>query len=356
MWLARFSQEHDRDPQIRKEQRMKILFRSVSLVAIVAALISGAPAFGADAIHNGVDLWMTVAGQAHTSFANEPLPAGFFCEGSKPFTGTVNFKGAPLKVEPAGSLGSIDTVVRRLDDAKFNAKGEAVTRIQLMALSLVSTKPIETSCGQYDVAVSLTGQQPVTTMKIFQSDAFGGTYDAPLALNVKAVFTPVGGALRGRREVTRRIDLGPGSHSVWAYVNLPRYKQGVRVDTNGDGKPDTALPASSNFLAGVSPALLKSPPALPRLASTASGDTTSGTLGSGGSTGGGTGGTTTISCPAGQCPYQSCHCADPTTSSWNQSAAGCDHLHCIWTCAPSGATAPNGLAIACDTAAINNVD
>src|SRR5262249_14492006 len=157
----------------------------------------------------------------------------------QPFTGTVKFKGAPLAVEPAGSLGSIDTVVRRLDDAKFNAKGEATTRIQLIALSLVSTQPIETSCGKYDVAVSLTGKQPITTVKTSQPDASGGPYRAPLALNVKAVSPPATGDKSGRREVTRRIDLGPGTHSVWAYINLPRYKQGVRVDTKGDGRPDT---------------------------------------------------------------------------------------------------------------------
>jgi hypothetical protein len=315
---------------------MKSLFRSVALIAIVTALISGSPVLAGDAIHNGVDLWMTVAGFAQTSFADQPLPAGFFCESSQPFTGKVTFKGAPLAVAPTGSLGSIDTVVRRLDDAKFNAKGEATTRIQLMALSLVSSKPIETSCGKYDVAVQLEGKQPTTTMRIFQSDAFGGTYTAPLALNVKAVFTPVNGDPSGRREVTRRIDLGPGSNSVWAYVNLPRYKQGVRVDTNGDGRPDTVLPASSNFLAGVSPAVLKSPPPLPRLASTTSGTTS------------------TIACPAGQCPYQSCHCAAlDTNPQWNQSSTGCaqDHLHCIWTCAPSGATGSNGLAVACTAVA-----
>ncbi|HSS48962.1 MAG TPA: hypothetical protein VLX28_08445 [Thermoanaerobaculia bacterium] len=325
----------------------KALIRSAVGAALILALIGGSPLFAGETIHNGVDLWMTVSGFAQTSFANDPLPAGFFCEASQPFIGVVKFKGAPLAVEPAGSLGTIDTVVRRLDDAKFDAKGEAVTRIQLMALSLVSTKPIETSCGKYDVAVSLTGKQPVTTMKIFQTDAFGGTYTAPLALNVKAVFTPVNGDKSGRREVARRIDLGPGSHSVWAYVNLPRYKQGVRVDTNGDGKPDMVLPASSNFLAGVSPALLKSPPPLPRLAASISGG------GTGGTGGGGTGGGSGVSCPAGQCPYQSCHCADLSSNpQWNQSATGCtdDHLHCIWTCAPSGATAPNGLAIACETA------
>jgi hypothetical protein len=295
---------------------------------MILALIAGSPAFAGEVAHKGVDLWMTVAGFAQTSFADEPLPAGFFCESSQPFTGKVTFKGAPLGVEPAGSLGSIDTVVRRLDDAAFNSKGEATTRIQLMALSLVSSKPIETRCGQYNVAVQLEGKQPTTLMHIFQTDAFGGTYTAPLALNVKAVFTPVSGDPGGRREVTRRIDLGPASNSVWAYVNLPRYKQGVRVDTNGDGRPDTVLPASSNFLAGVSPAVLKSAPPLPRLAATA----TSGT----------TVAQPIIACPAGQCAYQSCHCAPTTTNpppQWNQSSTGCasDHLHCIWTCAPSNA-------------------
>jgi hypothetical protein len=288
---------------------MKSLIRSVVLIAIVVALISGSPAFAADAIHNGVDLWMTVAGFAQTSFADEPLPAGFFCEGSQPFTGKVAFKGVPFAVTPAGSLGGMDTAVRRLDDAAFNDRGEATTRIQLLALSLVSTKPIETSCGKYNVAVSLAGEQPVTTMKIFRTEALGGTYSAPLALSVKAVFTPVGGDKSGRREVTRRIDLGPGSHSVWAYVQAPQYPSGVKIDTDGDGRPDTVLPASSNFVAGVSPAVLKGEsPARPHLTAAQ-----------------------TTKCPIGQCAYQSCHC-DLTSTDPYQSSSGCDHLHCIWTC------------------------
>ncbi|HEY3567623.1 MAG TPA: hypothetical protein VGP73_06795, partial [Thermoanaerobaculia bacterium] len=44
-----------------------------------------------------------------------------------------------------------------------------VTLSQLMALSLVSTQPIETSCGKYDVAVTLAGEQPTTTMKIVRT-------------------------------------------------------------------------------------------------------------------------------------------------------------------------------------------
>ncbi|HVR97773.1 MAG TPA: hypothetical protein VMW27_14240 [Thermoanaerobaculia bacterium] len=302
---------------------------------MAVALISGSPLFAGEDIHSGVDLWMTVAGFAKTDFAKDPLPAGFFCEGSQPFTSSVKFKGAPLAVEPAGSLGTIDTVVRRLDDAKFDAKGEAVTRIQLMALALVSTQPIETSCGQYDVAVSLNGKQPVTTMRIFQAETSGGTYSAPLSLNVKAVFTPVDGNKNAAREVTRHIELGPSNNSVWAYINLPRYPAGVRVDTNGDGRPDTVLPPSSNFLAGVSPAVLKEAPPLPRLATTS---------------------TPPISCPAGQCPYRACHCTVlDDNPPWNQSAAGCasDHLHCIWTCAPVGGVGPGGVIAKCPSSTVS---
>jgi hypothetical protein len=303
----------------RKEHPMRIarvLLRLTVSGAILLALTNSPAMAGDNVIHKGVDLWMTVAGFAQTSFAAEPIPAGFFCEGSQPFTGTVVFKGAPLATAPAHGLGAIDTAVRRLDDAAFNDHGEATTRIQLLALSLVSVKPIETSCGRYEVAVSLAGEQPTTTMKIFRTEALGGTYSAPLALNVKAVFTPVDGDKSARRELTRRIDLGPGSRSVWAYVKAPQYPAGVRIDTDGDGRPDTALPASSNFLAGVSPAVLKGEsPARPRLAATA---------------------TDQIVCPAGQVPYQSCHC-NPTSTNPYEPNGSCDptHMHCVWVCVPS---------------------
>ncbi|HSS47655.1 MAG TPA: hypothetical protein VLX28_01790 [Thermoanaerobaculia bacterium] len=297
-------------------QISKPLIRSAVLGALIVALIGGVPAFGADVIHNGVDLWMTVAGFAQTSFASEPIPAGFFCDSSQPFTGKIVFKGAPLAAYPANSLGGIDTAVRRLDDSAFNDKGEATTRIQLLALSLASVKPVETSCGNFDVAVNLAGEQPITTMRILRTEALGGIYSAPLALNVKAVFTPVNGDKSGRREVTRRIELGPGSRSVWAYVKAPQYPVGVKIDTNGDGQPDTVLPAPSNFLAGVSPAVLKGEPARPQPAAAVSGDFM-----------------VTPRCPVGQCPYQSCHC-DPNSTDPNQSSSGCDHLHCVWVCIP----------------------
>jgi len=301
------------------------LVRFVLGAAAVLALIGVSPLLaagvaGGDVIHKGADVWMTVAGFAQTSFADEPIPAGFFCQDSPAFTGTVVFKGAPLAIAPARSLGPVDTVVRRLDDAAFDAKGEATTRVQLLALSLASVKPIDTGCGKYDVAVSLTGEQPVTTMKILRTEAKGGTYSAPLALNVKAVFTPAAGAHGSRRELTRRIDLGPGSNSVWAYVQAPLYPAGVKVDTNGDGRPDAVLPAASNFIAGVSPAVLSGKAAQPRLV-------------------GSTAPSTAPSCPVGQCLKQSCHC-NPNSTDPNEPYGSCDtsHLHCVWVCVPASSS------------------
>lgn len=313
-------------------REMKKSMGSAMGAAVILALIAASAAFAAEPVRKGVDLWMTVAGFAKTSFAGEPIPAGFFCADSQAYTGTIVFKGRPLATEPARSLGDIDTVVRRLDDAVFNDKGQAATRIQLLALSLVSTKPVETSCGSYDVAVGLNGEQPTTTMRIFRTEAQGGTYSAPLALNVRLVFTPIAGDKSARRELTRRIDLGPANHSVWAYVQAPQYKGGVKIDTKGDGRPDTVLPASSNFLAGVEPAVLKGgQPSRPQFVSASS---------------------TSPSCPPGQCPYQACHC-DPNATDPYHSSAGCDHLHCIWTCVASGG-GTGTLATACANTVISS--
>jgi hypothetical protein len=278
--------------------------------AAVAFALSAGLAYADEPIQKGVDMWMTVSGMARTSFAKQPIPAGFFCDGSQPFAGTVTLKGAPIATEPARSLGDIDTVVRRLDDAVFNDKGEATTRIQLMALSLVSTVPIATRCGNYDVAVHLDGEQPTTTMRIIRTNALGGTYSAPLALNVRAVFTPSSGDPRGRRELTTRIDLGPSDNSVWVYLKAPQYQGAIKIDTHGDGRPDTLLPAASNFLPGVAPVAFKGTPTKPTHADVVCG-----------------------ACPVGMCPYQACHC-DPNSTDPYQSSAGCaaDHLHCIWTC------------------------
>jgi hypothetical protein len=212
--------------------------------------VAAGPAFaGPDVLTNGADLWHTQSGFTFSSFEEEPIPAGFFCEGSKPFTGIVQLKGSPLATLPAGALGNIDTIVRRLDDAVLDAKGEGKTRIQLLALSLASVKPVDTGCGLYDVAASLTGEQPITEMKLVRTSQLGGHFIAPLELKVKLVFKPVSGTGQPR-ELVQTISLGPGSSSVWSYGAEKRAER-VQVDTDGDLTPDTVMPGPSNFTIGV---------------------------------------------------------------------------------------------------------
>lgn len=276
-------------------------------------LLAASPALAADVIPPGVDLWATAGeGRTYASFASEPIPAGFFCENSRPFTGRIAFKGAPVAAEPAGSLGGADTIVRRLDEASFDKNGVATTRLQLMALSLVGTEPIDTGCGLYNVVASLErGEQPTTTMRIVRTQENGGTYEAPLSLKVRLVFTPVGGDAGARREMTRQIALGPSNNAVWAFTRKPRYTGKVVIDTDGDGKADAVLPKSSGFRTGIAPAATAQP--VTNTACITWGDASS--------------------CPVGYCLHQACHCtADP--NKWNpyDPGVGCTYLHCLWVC------------------------
>lgn len=290
-------------------QASKALIRS-SVIGVLALALA-CPLFAGEVIPAGVDLWATAADHTHTSFGSDPIPAGFFCAGSKPFTGRIGFKGVPLAVEPDGGLGGADTIVRRLDDAVFNDKGEAVTRLQLLALSLASVKPIDTGSGLYNVEARLDGEQPTTDMRILRAANSGGSYVAPLALNVRLVFTPVNGDLAGRRALTRHVTLGPSSSAVWTYSTAPRYNGRVAVDTDGDGKPDTVLPRASNFIAGVAPAASGGQVAV-----------TSCTMGN-----------NATSCPPGYCLHKACHC-NPDRATWNPYDRGetCTYLHCLWVC------------------------
>ena len=272
---------------------------------MAALLVLAAVPAVADSVAPGDDLWTTsTKAFTYTSFTDDPVPADFFCMGSKPFTGRLNLRGERLAAEPAANLGNVDTIVRRLDEARFNEEGKAKTRIQLLALNLVSAEPVETSCGRYDVAVSLDGAQPTTEMTIVRTTDDGGYYVAPLALNIKIAFTPVAGNKHPRRELARQIKLGSENIAVWSASAPAFHKGAVRVDTNGDGKPDTLVPAAAKgFVAGVAP-----------MAASAS-------LGTGATVG-----VEPVS-PIRLCPYETCHCAEFSTNPFEPSWY-CAHIHC----------------------------
>ena len=232
--------------------------RTILIVLGLSLLLSLSPLSAATVIHRGVDVFTTPDdGKTFYDFSYNPIPGDFFCKGSKAFTGRIAFKGLPLVTDPPGQLFGADTVVERLDDAAFDDKGIATTRLRFLALSLVSSAPIKTGCGAFHVYVSLGGQQRVTTMSIFRTKEGGGNFSAPLAVDARLTFIPVKPprSKDGRKlELTQSITF-PASLLPWSLVaDVPvKRTASVAVDTNGDLIPDALLPAPSNFSPGQSP-------------------------------------------------------------------------------------------------------
>ena len=207
-----------------------------------------------DVIYSGIDLWVTHSTSGtYSSFAKTPIPAGFFCEGSQPFTGLVAFQGGGLDTIPAGILGEADTIIQRMDDAIFNQQGMATTRVRFLALSLASIEPLQTECGQFQATIRLNGVQPVTSMRIERTDDVNsGTYSATLAVDAKVTFTPLQG---GEPLVFLQSVRFAPNQSVWA--REPGYtaqsaQNYARVDLDGDGQAETVIPGPSNFHPGFS--------------------------------------------------------------------------------------------------------
>jgi hypothetical protein len=214
-----------------------------------------ASGFAADrVIQNGIDVWRTTSdGSTFISLAKSPIPAGFFCAGSAPFADRIELRGEPLVTETPGALGAADTIVQRLDNATFNRRGQAMTRLQFRALSLKSLNPIDTACGKFDASVRLDGVQPMTRMVITRENQEGGRFSAPLALNVKVSFTPVGRVSREVLEIPVEVRFPANPNFPWRTKTVAPVPAGfVKVDTDGDRVPDTYVPGTSNFYAGQS--------------------------------------------------------------------------------------------------------
>ena len=232
--------------------------RSILAVLVVSLLAGLSPLAADSTIRRGVDVFTTRAnGATYFDFAQNPLPAGFFCASSKAFTSRVTLKGLPLATGSPGQIWGGDTVIERLDDADFDANGVAVTRIQFRALSLVSVAPVKTACGDFHVYVSLAGTQRLTNMTIYRTEEGGGNFVAPLAVTARVSFIPVKPA---RTKSTRALELTksftfPASPLPWSFPSGAKSKRigSAVVDTNGDQSPDALLPGASNFVAGRSP-------------------------------------------------------------------------------------------------------
>jgi len=229
------------------------------LFAIVL-LVSAAVAFAGnpDRVPAGYDNWVTIGGGAtFMDFADEPIPADFFCAGSATFDGRMNFEGIPLASDPPGALGVTDTIVERLDDAVFT-DGEAMSRLRVKAMHLESRDLFDSACGSWAVRAGLAKTQPTTTIVYRQLDDMAGTFDAEIVINVQLTFTNIDDPtdVRVMERTVHFAELLQAPYSFSKIANGPSApervmgkrsaQRQVMVDTNADNLPDTALKAQVN--------------------------------------------------------------------------------------------------------------
>jgi hypothetical protein len=240
--------------------------RALSLAVFAALWLSAlAPLAAAPLIPRGVDTFTTPAnGSTFYDFKANPIPAGFFCKRSAPFTGRVVLRGVPLATEVPGQLHNADTVIERLDDATFDENGVATTRLRFKALSLASLAPIRTACGAYHVYVKLADRQRETTMKIHRTSEEGGSFVAPLAVDAQMTFVPVRAAKGAAGRTLQLVGsfTFPAQPLPWSHEAGPQVKRVglARIDTDGDQTPDSLVSETLNFAPGWGTALpLKGP-------------------------------------------------------------------------------------------------
>lgn len=237
---------------------MKALRKLLPTLALAAlAWPLAPPAEAQPPIIPGVDLLETSVGTpTFINFAGDPIPAGFFCPGSAPFTGIVGLAGVPLTTLPPGVAGNADTVIERLTPGNF-VGGVATIDVVVRALQLAGTDIIEVTCDdgtvtRWQVNACLCGLQPRTKIQVKVDQPCGcGHFDGSLRLRICLTFTNVDtGETRGpiARLITLRIAGTPWCPRPGA--GTPTISESFAVDTNCDGQPDLTLKGTTNFFPG----------------------------------------------------------------------------------------------------------
>jgi hypothetical protein len=207
----------------------------IALFAVVA--LAAVPALAQDVITRGTDSWKT-AGDG-SSYTDLSLPAGFLDKNCAAFQGRVILAGVPIVTSPPDAFYGGDTLVERLDDAVFDAKGVATTNIIVRGLHFQVVDPLKTDCGDWSADVGLDKQQTVTQMTIVREDASGGYFTAPIAVDVVWTFTRSSdGAVRtlSTSNVLTSDEKSPwqsGTCSKAAAVN----RRAPLIDAHNHGKP-----------------------------------------------------------------------------------------------------------------------
>lgn len=158
----------------------KLILRTAFLGLLLVSLAALPALAQPNNIVPGADPWVTPGnGQTFVELGPGDVEALCGAADDPSWNHTVLLEGVP----PAGV--DYDTVVKRLDNAVFNASGVATTRVQVASLAFRSMAPSNTPCGPLDWTVGLSGPQPVTKMTIVRQTPLGGVFKADLVVNVE---------------------------------------------------------------------------------------------------------------------------------------------------------------------------
>jgi hypothetical protein len=219
--------------------------------------LAGAPVASADSVEAGSDVWKTDASGSYVSFVRNPIPAGFFCAGSPAFSGTIELTGRPLVTSPRNALRGADTVVVRDRDAVFSADGIARVSGRLVALSLAGDD-LTVACDggpiTWDVLVYADDPSVTSDLTVVRESSLGGTFSGTLRVPAVIRFTNAADP-SDTRELDNDVDFSVPADAEW--TDEPGgdgwSSPAVSVDANADGRPETAIPAASDFFPGTSP-------------------------------------------------------------------------------------------------------
>lgn len=76
---------------------MRVRALGVVGMSVLLSCLAASAFAGDRVIQNGIDTWRTTEdGSTFIDFAKTPIPAGFFCASSAPFTGRVALMGEPI--------------------------------------------------------------------------------------------------------------------------------------------------------------------------------------------------------------------------------------------------------------------
>lgn len=228
-------------------QERRSLLCGLCTLAVFALL--AAPA-AAEVVTAGIDVWTTPDdGNTYVDFSDgTPIPAGYFCPTSQPFSQRIPLKGSPIVTSPQGVLGSTDTIVERTGNVDLG-NGQGSTQIQVRAISLVNRSPISVpGCTDtFSAKVTLNGTAPTGNMIIRRTTASGGTFDASFSVPGRVIFTNNTTGATFRTPVTETVNLQT-SGAPWAETvgtgGIDHPAQ-LSIDTDGNGSPDAGVPGTT---------------------------------------------------------------------------------------------------------------